>query len=82
MAGVEVNFVTMRMLLDLILEIAGDKEKLYITDNRDCECAFYPGSDTIVVINNSDKPQTTKVNTKAGVKEYTIDAYDTIIERL
>ncbi len=82
MAGFEVNPVTTRMLLDLILEIAGDKEKLYITDNRDCECAFYPGSDTIVVINNSDKPQTTKVNTKAGVKEYTIDAYDTKIERL
>ncbi len=82
MAGFEVNFVTMRMLLDLILEIAGDKEKLYITDNRNCECAFYPGSDTIIVINNSDSTQVTRVNTKAGVKEYKIAPYDTIIEKI
>ncbi|MCR4727544.1 MAG: 1,3-beta-galactosyl-N-acetylhexosamine phosphorylase [Lachnospiraceae bacterium] len=82
MAGFEVNDVSKRMLLDLILDIAGDKEKLYITDNYNCECAFYPGSDTIVVINNSDTVQSTKVNTAKGVKTYTIEPYDTIIEKL
>ncbi len=82
MAGFEVSDVSKRMLLDLILEIAGDKEKLYITDNYNCECAFYPGSDTIVVINNSDTVQSTKVNTAKGVKTYTIEPYDTIIEKI
>ncbi len=82
MGGFEVNFITMRMLLDLILEIAGDKEKLYITDNKNCESAFYPGSNTLIVINNSESKQVTKVNTKAGVKEYTIEPYDTVIDKL
>lgn len=78
----EVNDDTTRMLLDLILEIAGDKEPKYITDNKLCECAYYPGSDTLVVINNSDTEQVTSVKTDKGVKKFTIAPFDTIITAL
>ncbi len=82
MSDFDVNDDTTRMLLDLILNIAGEKNPLYITDNKLCECTCYPGSDTLVVINNSDTKQTTKVKTAKGEKAYTIEAYDTIIEKL
>ena len=71
-----------RELLDMILKIAGDKEPLYITDNELCECAYYPGSETLIVINNSDVKQETKVKTGKGEKTFTIDAYDTVIVNL
>ena len=71
-----------RELLNLILKIAGDKEPLYITDNELCECAYYPGSETLIVINNSDVKQETKVKTGKGEKTFTIDAYDTVIVNL
>ena len=82
MSDFDVNDDTTRMLLDLVLDIAGDKNPLYITDNKLCECTYYPGSDTLVVINNSDVRQTTTVKTKEGNKTYTIEAYDTVIDKL
>ncbi len=82
MADFEVSDSTTRMLLNLILEIAKETDPKYITDNELCECAYYPGTNTIVVINNSDSVQVTKVKTEAGVLEFTIEPYDTIIKAL
>lgn len=82
MTDFDVNDVSTRMLLDLILKIAGEKEPLYITDNYLCECAYYPGSDTLVIINNSDKKQTTTVKTEKGNVTVTIEPFDTIIKNL
>lgn len=78
----DVNDDTTRMLLDLILDIAGEKDPLYITDNKLCECAYYPGSDTLVVINNSETKQETTVKTEKGNKTFTIEPFDTIITKL
>ena len=82
MSDFEVNDDTTRMLLNLILKIAGEKEPLYITDNALCECAYYPGSDTLVIINNSDEKQTTSVKTAKKTVTVTIDPFDTIIQKL
>ncbi len=71
-----------RMLLELILKIAGDKNPKYITDNYLCECAYYPGSSTLVVINNSDVLQEASVNTEKGVKTFTIAPFDTVIQTI
>lgn len=79
MTGFELSDSSTRMLLNLILKIAGEKEPLYITDNELCECAYYPGTNTIVVINNSDAVQNTKVRTKDGVLDFEIEPFDTII---
>jgi len=78
----DVNDDTTRELLELILDIAGEKNPLYITDNKLCECAYYPGSDTLVAINNSDVEQTTTIKTHKGDKTFTIAPFDTIITAL
>ena len=53
-----------------------DWGKYYITDNLYTECAYYPNDKKLVIINNSDKIQTTSVNTPEGKKTVTLEAYD------
>ncbi|MNN60477.1 D-galactosyl-beta-1-_4-L-rhamnose phosphorylase [compost metagenome] len=70
-----------RALLELILAAAGESaEQPYVTDNAYTECAFYPASSTLILINNSDSEQTITVRTENGgqVKE-TLAAFDTKI---
>lgn len=77
MGGFSYTLENTRMLLNLFLAV-GDKdcEKMYLTDNQYTECAYYPESRKLVVINNSDQKQKTSVKTEIGVKEFTIEAYD------
>lgn len=66
-----------RMLFNLI-RYAG-KEGLkgtYITDNPCMECAYYPESNTLVVINNSDIQQTTTISTDGEPITITLEAFD------
>lgn len=68
-----------RMLLNLLLYTSGDDLKgKYITDNVYTECAYYPVSRELVVINNSDSEQTTTVQTERGPQTFTIGAYDQV----
>ncbi|WP_130837426.1 1,3-beta-galactosyl-N-acetylhexosamine phosphorylase [Lachnoclostridium sp. Marseille-P6806] len=47
-----------RLLLNLILFGAGiDPEAACVTDNPETECAYFPGSGKLVLINNSEAPQ-------------------------
>lgn len=72
-----------RMLFNIILMAGGEELKGdYITDNPYTECAYYPASNMLVIINNSGESQTTTVNTAAGAKTATIAAYDTLILQL
>jgi len=48
----------------------------YITSNLYTECAFYPSSSRLVVINNSDIEQTTYIDTDFGRITAKIAAYD------
>ncbi|MNI82374.1 D-galactosyl-beta-1-_4-L-rhamnose phosphorylase [compost metagenome] len=68
------------MLLNLI-RYAGDElqDNKYITDNHYTECAYYPESRSLVVINNSAAPQVTSVETEYGRQTVELAPFDTVI---
>jgi beta-D-galactosyl-(1->4)-L-rhamnose phosphorylase len=72
-----------RLLLNII-RFAGNElnETRYITDNMYTECAYYPESKILVVINNSDLKQTTTVDTEFGKQTVELEPYDTVILNL
>ena len=83
LASFTVNEKNTRMLMSLILKNTGEgMDQNYITDNLWCECAYYPSSKELVVINNSDAEQTTTVKTDFGDKTVTLGAFDTKILKL
>ena len=79
LASFQVNQENTRMLLQLI-RYAGEegRDGLYMTDNLYTECAYYPESRKLVVINNSEREQTTTVPTESGARTVTIAPYDTV----
>ena len=78
LASFEKTIENTRMLLNLIRMAGGELENdLYLTDNIYTECAYYPGSGQLVVINNSDQPQMTGVQTKNGRVDISLEAYAT-----
>lgn len=83
MSSFEVNNANTKMLLNLILEAGKEAtDGYYLTDNPDMECAFYPESRTLVVINNSENTQETTVKTEYGVEKVTLEAFDTLIKTI
>lgn len=69
-----------RALLEIILLAAGEPlEQEFVTDQPYTECAYYPESRTLVLINNSDKEQTTTVRAGGKAITETLAAYDTRI---
>ncbi|MBR5967660.1 MAG: D-galactosyl-beta-1-4-L-rhamnose phosphorylase, partial [Lachnospiraceae bacterium] len=79
MAGFEKNNANTRMLLNLLLYAKGLDEQKYLTDDADTECAYYPGSRRLVLINNSDEEKTAKVTTSNGVDVFTLQPFETKI---
>lgn len=74
----QVDLENTRMLYQLIRYAGGEGVSgLYMTDNLYTECAYYPESKKLVVINNSDKEQTATIPTEQGDKTVTIAPYDT-----
>ena len=83
MASFEKTIENTRLLLNLILLAGGeDRNGLYLTDNCCTECAYYPGSGQLVVINNSDMPQTTTIQTADGSVEAQLEPYATKMLRI
>lgn len=83
MSSFEVSNANTKMLLNLILEAGKEAtDGYYLTDNPDMECAFYPESRTLVVINNSENTQETTVKTEYGVEKVTLEAFDTLIKTI
>ncbi len=76
MGGFTYSPVNARMLLNLILMSAGDENQLYLTDNANTECAYYPDAGKLVVINNTDKGQSTSVKTVKGAIHFTLGPYE------
>jgi len=69
-----------RMLLNILLYAKGmEPVQDYLTDNADCECAYYPDGKTFVVFNNSDKTVAVKVKVPGGVREFTLEPFETKI---
>lgn len=83
LAGFEVNNANTRMLLNLMLFARGeDLQQNYLPDNVETECAYYPGSKQLVVINNSDCIQTTKIPTEQGIMEFTLEPFETQMKEM
>lgn len=67
------------LLMNLMLYGAGLKaEQEYLCSNILCECAYFPQSHTLVVINQSDTPQSTLVSLPNGKREVTLLANETL----
>lgn len=79
----QVNCENTRMLLNLMLygKNMSLKQK-YLTDNPYTECAWYPKSRQLVLINNSDEPRKTFVETDFGVSQAELEPFDTVILKL
>jgi len=79
LAEFDFNLANTRLLYQLIRYAGGEGiVGKYMTDNLNTECAYYPESRKLVVINNSNQTQRTKVDTEFGVKEFTIEPFDTV----
>lgn len=80
MSHYNISLENTRMLFNTILLAGGEAlDGEYITDNPYTECAYYPASNMLVIINNSGETQTASVKTEVGVKSATLEAYDTAI---
>ncbi|MBQ6409129.1 MAG: 1,3-beta-galactosyl-N-acetylhexosamine phosphorylase [Butyrivibrio sp.] len=73
-----------RMLLNILMYAADIPfDTNYITDNAYTECAYFPSDKKLIIINNSDRKQTTTVKTENGAIEFKdIEPFDTIIKQL
>jgi beta-D-galactosyl-(1->4)-L-rhamnose phosphorylase len=72
----EVSQENTRLLLNLILYASGEGfGGKYLTDNPLTECAYYPESRTLVVLNNSGTFQKTVIETEYGRKEVSLEPY-------
>jgi len=67
-SGFRFNPQNTRMLFRAILWAAGNEQRIqhWITDNYKTECAYFPGSKKLVVINNGENAETTTINDDKG----------------
>ena len=71
------GYANNRTLLNLILTASNLKDDYkYITDNIYTECCYYPEMEKVVIINNSDRKQETKVLTGTGEIITEIEPFD------
>ena len=56
-----------RLLLNILLYGAGlSPDQKYISDNPMVECAYFAGSNSLIVINNSEEAQSVSISTDKG----------------
>lgn len=80
LSSFQYNLENTRLLLNLILHAGGELKKAkYVTDQVSTECAYYPESKTLIVINNSGQNQVTKVRLEKGEHQISLKAYETQI---
>lgn len=83
LAGYRYTNANTRMLLQLLLYAKGlPMEQNYLTDSAETECAYYPKSRRLVIINNSDQEQETAVKTEQGEERFTLQPFETVITDL
>ena len=83
LASFRVDQENTRMLYQLIRYAGGEGiSGMYMPDNFYTECAYYPESGKLVVINNSDREQTTTIPTEKGDRTVTIAPYDTVFTEI
>ena len=80
MAGFAYSPVNARMLLNLLLWAKGlPLDSDLLTDDPHTEAAWFPADRTLVVINNSEEPRTTRIKTPDGAVTVSLDALETKI---
>ena len=68
------------MLLNLLLWAKGlPLGSDFLTDDPHTEAAWFPADRTLVVINNSEEPRTTRIKTPDGKVTVSLDALETKI---
>lgn len=78
LSGFRFNAQNTRMLFRAILWAAGNEQeiKYWTTDNFNTECAYFPASGKLVVINNGQKAETAIINDDKGKSiEVSLDPY-------
>ena len=80
----ETNTVNNRLLFNILLYAAGiDQASPYITSNPNTECAYFPSSKKLIVINNFSEEQSTELNTTSDVIKFDhIPPFETVIKQL
>lgn len=80
MSGFVCGDINNRTLMNLILDACGESlSQKYIPDNPYTECCYYPQTDKLIAINNSDEVQTTTIQTEQKEISLTIDPFETVI---
>ncbi len=83
MSGFAVSPRSTRMLLELLLYACGlPRESDYLSDCAEVETAWYPGSRTLVAINNAEARVTARIATPQGPKQVTLEPLQGIEMRL
>ena len=83
LSGFRLSNASTRFLLNLLLYATGiGLNPEYLTDNPDTECAYYPKNGKLVVINNSEKAQKTRVRTEAGEVSFELEPYATCMREI
>lgn len=76
LSGFQVTPENTRMLLNLMVSGMGmDLNQKYLTDSPDTECAWYPASGKLVVINNSGEERETVIRMEAGRQTVRLEPY-------
>lgn len=83
LSSFQFNDANTRLLYQLIRYAGGEGiSGMYMTDNAFTECAYYPESGKLVVINNSEETQQAKIETASGTQELTLDPFATVFVNL
>jgi len=83
LSGFRLSNASTRFLMNLLLYTTGiGLNPEYLTDNPDTECAYYPQNGKLVVINNSEKAQKTRVRTEAGEVSFELEPYATCMREI
>ncbi len=83
LSSYEVTPENTRLLLNLILYGTGCPLKQeYLTDNPRTECAFFPQSKVLAVINQAETAESCAVRTEKGVQNFCLKPWELQIRRL
>jgi len=81
-SGFRFSLDSTRLLMRAILWAGHNEDKMdtFICDNINTECAYYPDSKKLVVINNSEEKQTANIKTKSAKEiKVEVEAFDIVI---
>lgn len=83
LSSFRVNAPNTRLLYQLLRYAGGEGVSgSYMTDNLYTECAFYPGSNTLAVINNSGEEQSTAVRMPEEERSFSLKPFETLFVKL